>query len=319
MTAKKQRQGKHKQGKQKKPANVDISDIDGFIKALGVVGEDADLMKKLYGDPDGATEAETEALMAVVERLSGAEESLISPQDRANAAAKAARAWQLYRADDSQAALDIAEEALDLNPQEPVADFVCAVQSLLDSRDLFEAMCSVSLQIDFELRRANDASRTALLKQVGELATFYAGIAAYNTGHFESAIGPLATLIDQGTDETGAAVLFLSLALIGAEQETEALDLISGLDDPHPALAWGKVLALLGLDRSDEAASALKDALAYAPNVHRILLSKSTSENQPMAAGAAHGPEAQASEMLQVLLQARKGLRKKFKALKPAG
>jgi tetratricopeptide (TPR) repeat protein len=305
--------------KKNKPrkVNVDMPGLEDFEIPAGAPPEAVEamkLMQKAYTDPEGLNEEEFNAFMDIANALNEAEDAEISPENRKQAAKLGARAFELWQADDLDKAFETANEALDLNPREPTADLVNAVLSIEGDQEQFEAMGAISMQVDFEMRRENDDARVAVLEEVGAIARIQAGVAAFQAGHFESAIGPLAEVFENGSDEdAGTAMLFLVAALIGDDEGQSALDLMEDMPLSHPVFSWARVLARLSI--GDPAREEFKIAISEAPRVYEYLTTKPLTDTQREEALKQGDQEAFAAHLFGRVLARRKALHKKLKKL----
>lgn len=297
--------------------NVEMPGLEDLEVPPDAPPEAAKLMKllqKAYTNPEGLSETEFAKFMEMANAMTAAADAAIDPEDRQQAAEIGARAFGLWQANRYEEAFEKANEALDFNPQEPSANIVDALLSIEDDQEAFEAMSAISMQVDFELQRDNGHARIALLEAIRNLAHVQCGIAAYQCGHFESAIGPLMEALELGDGEqAGVASLFLVPALIGDDEAEEALRLIASAPEPHPIMEWGRVLALLALEK--DATTAFKSAMEYAPRVFEYLVTAPLTDRQYEEALMAKDQVAYAAHLFRTLLRKRKKLNKALKQL----
>lgn len=307
--------------KKTRKVNVEMPGLEDFEVPPDAPPEAADamkLMQKAYTDPDGLSEEELAKFMEIADALNAAEEAAIDPEDRKQAAALGARAFDKLQAGDLDEAFKISTRALDLDPREPAADLVNAMLGIEDDQETFEAMGAISMQVDFEMRRDPEDDRAALLHKVRNIANTHAGLAAFQCGHFESAIGPLAETLESGDEENAsAAALFLLAALIGNDEGESALDLIEYAEHPHQVMQWGKVLALLLLKREDDAAKAFKAAMKEAPTVYEYLITKPPTDERRQELLQAQDQDLLAAHLFATVFHRQKALRKKLIKLAP--
>jgi tetratricopeptide (TPR) repeat protein len=260
--------------KKMRKANVEMPGLDDLELPADAPPEMLELlalMQKGMEDPESLTEKELESFQGLVRSMSEEADSMIPPEDRAEAQAKAARAWMLLQAGEYEQAGEMAEEALDLNPQEPVAEFILAMMVTESEQEAFEAMCAINLQCELELEKNPDPQREELLREVYKTSAFHAAGAAIQAGHFESAIEPLIPLYkDENEDQAGPASITI-VALIGIGDASRALEIIHELDPEDPIRLWSKVMALIANGDREAAADAFAAAHAQAPEVLEML------------------------------------------------
>jgi tetratricopeptide (TPR) repeat protein len=299
--------------------NVELPGMESLEIPAGTPAEAAELMRlmqKAYNDPDSLTQEEFAAFMGIAEQMSAVHEASISPEDRKQSRKLGMRAFKLWKQGNAEEAFDVAQQALRMDEMEPVAMLVVGVMAIEDDQEAFEAMGAVSAQVDFELPREKNDKRIRVLREVAGAARIHGGIAAYQCGHFESACGPLSEALDSMDGSTaGTAALFLVPSLIGDDKAEDALELIGDAVNPHPIMDWGRVLALLSLNREGEAKIAFSAAMNQFPWVFDYLVASPLSDSAYQAGLAKQDQEVFAAHVIGTLLRERQKLDKALRKL----
>jgi len=235
--------------RKRKPADVQIPALNELKLPAALPAEVStmlDLLRKGLDDAMSLSAEELDELKAFCRDTSEIIEQQITLQDRARADELSQESWDAMITGDADACLAAAVKALELSPLDAVADYMNAMSTIKDHKDMFEALGACILQAELDLKRSPSPRRRSLLREVRTHAMDRAGLTALRLNRYESAIGPLMELMEEDPADEIEARHTLMGALVGAGEWDEALNLRGQFPgDDHPVMAMGEALARL--------------------------------------------------------------------------